>query len=577
MTAPRAQAEPKPRSLTEVLSRRGVVTPQDASRLARLMARDWRPPLQYLREQKGLNEQDLLPAVAEYLGMECVESLAEVTAPEEFFDRVPPEYARAEGFVATALADGRLEVAVAAGPDIAHLAAELARTFNCPVHCTLAPLAQVQDAVDRSVRQRPQYLQDAARELDGGELAEDMARLERVTDVGELMRKTPVVKLVSLLIAQAVRTGSTDIHIQPMPDHLRVRFRTDGVLHDILRLPRSSQDAIISRVKVLGNMDIAERRAPQDGRASFRYADREIDVRISVVPTNEGERAVMRLLDKQERLLTLDELGLNEEGVRRLDQLIRYPHGMILVTGPTGSGKTTTLYAALTRLNSAELNIVTIEDPIEYRLPGVSQIQVLAQKDVTFGSMLRSIVRQDPDVIMLGEVRDAEAAEAAVQSALTGHMMFSTLHTNDAAGAFPRLTNLGVEPFLISSAVLAVMAQRLVRRVCPHCTEPDEVPPAELARLGVSAQQARQAAFRRGAGCDRCLGTGYSGRIGIFELLTMDDDIGALVNARSSSSRIRDEALKKGMRPLRLDGAQKAIEGITTVEEVLRVTQRSPV
>ncbi len=519
-------------------------------------------------------EEDLLPALARHLGVPYEADLTGCVVPEGFFERVPPEYARRAGACATSLSDDRLELALAPGPDMGQVAGEMSALFRREVSCRLAPRSEVENCVDRSVRQRPEYLEDAAGELSEEELAESVAQVERVTDFGELMRKAPVVKLVSLLIAQAVRTGSTDIHFQPLGDRLRVRFRTDGILHDVLDLPRSARDGIMSRIKVLGKMDIAERRAPQDGRASFRYADREIDVRMSVVPTSEGERAVLRLLDKQEKLLTLEELGLDRDNLATFKELIQYSHGMILVTGPTGSGKSTTLYAALMEINSPELNIITIEDPVEYKLDGVSQIQVLARKNVTFGSMLRSIVRQDPDIIMIGEIRDGETASAAVQSALTGHLMFSTLHTNDAAGAVARLLDLGAEPFLISSALLAVLAQRLVRRVCPNCAHPDDVSPGQLELLGITPRQASDATFRRGQGCDQCLGTGYRGRVGVFELLPIDDECRRLINQRASSSEIRQKVVRQRVKVLREDGAQKAMAGITTVQEVLRVTQR---
>ena len=561
--------------LLEAIRRRGLLSEEGASQLRERMADDWRPAADLLLHGSSIAEEELLPALAEYLGVQFTESLSHVVAPEAFFDRVPLEYARRAGIVATSLSDDRLEVAVAFGADLPALVSELTQLFGRELVCRLALRRQIEDALDRSVRQRPEYLENAAGELEQGEFAESMAQVERVTDFGELMRKAPVIKLVSLLIAQAVRTGSTDIHFQPMGEFLRVRFRTDGILHDALDLPRSSQDAIISRIKVLGKMDIAERRAPQDGRASFRYADREIDVRMSVIPASGGERAVLRLLDKHGKLLALEQLGLDQQNLAAFEPLIHYPHGMILVTGPTGSGKTTTLYAALNKIDSAQLNVITVEDPVEYKLPGVSQIQVLPSKNVTFGSMLRSIVRQDPDIIMIGEIRDAQTASAAVQSALTGHLMFSTLHTNDAPGAITRLLDLGVEPFLISSVLLAVLGQRLVRRVCPFCAVADEVSPSQLRLLGITERQAAGARFRKGTGCDNCFGTGYRGRIGIFELLPVNDRTRQLINRRASSAEIRRIALEEGMRTLRADGALKAMAGVTTVEEALRVTQRA--
>ena len=551
----------------------GLLPEGKADDLGAHPAQDWRPLGDILRRHSKIAEEELVPVAAAYLGVPAVETLAGMTVPEEFFEKIPPEYARQMGVVAREITADRLDLAVAIGSDMGAVVAELAHLFDRDVACVLASLREIEGAVDRAVRQRPEYLEYAAEELSERDLAESAARIEHVTDFGELMRKTPVVKLVSLLVAQAVRTGVTDIHFQPIGDSLRVRFRTDGMLHDVLSLPQSSQDAILSRIKVLGKMDIAERRAPQDGRASFRYADREIDVRMSVVPSSSGERAVLRLLDKQEKVLALEDLGLDEEKLVRFDKLIRYSHGMILVTGPTGSGKTTTLYAALTRVDSPELNIITIEDPVEYKLSGISQIQVEPKKNVTFSLMLRSIVRQDPDIIMIGEIRDAETAAMAVQSALTGHLMFSTLHTNDSAGAIARLLDLGVEPFLISSALLAVLAQRLVRRVCGRCAVPDDVSPDKLRTLGISDERLRNARLVKGKGCEACMGTGYKGRIGIFELLAVDDAVGRLVNRRASSAEVREEGIRGGLTLLRADGAAKALAGITTVEEIIRVTQ----
>lgn len=560
--------------LLDAMLEAGLLPAEKAGELRRRLALDWRPAAAVVIEQSGVEEGALLAFVAAHLGIGHVDSLAGVETPAEFLERVPPEYARQAGVVARALTADSLDIAVAPGVDMASVITELSCLFRRQVTCVLAPRREIERVMDRSVRQRPEYLTHAAGELGGDDLAESAAQVERVTDFGELMRKTPVVKLVSLLVAQAVRTGASDIHFQPIRESLRVRFRNDGILHDIIDLPRSSQDAILSRVKVLGKMDIAERRAPQDGRASFRYADREIDVRISVVPTTEGERAVLRLFDKQAKLLGLEELGLDQANLARFDELIHNPSGMILVTGPTGSGKNTTLYAALTKIHSPDQNVITIEDPVEYRLEDISQIQVLPKKNVTFGSVLRSVLRQDPDIMMIGEIRDAETASIVVQSALTGHLVFSTLHTNDSAGAVARLLDLEVEPFLASSALLAVLAQRLVRRVCRECAEPDKVSDAELATLGITSAQAQGARLLRGRGCDACLGTGYLGRIGIFELLVVDDAIREMVNRRASSGEIREAAARSGLSLLRADGAAKALAGVTSVEEVLRVTRR---
>ena len=557
----------------DALRKSGLLAPDRAEALRERLISDWRLPVDVLADEAGL-EGEVLGFLAEKFGVQMVLDMSETDVPSAFFEKVTPGYARQVGVVGLAMTSDRVDVALALGSDMAAIAAELSCLFDREVRCVLAPRREIEAAVDRAVRQQPQYLAHAADELDGDGLELPDTPVERVTDFGELMRKTPVVKLVSLLIAQAVRTGASDIHFQPVGDNLRIRFRTDGILHDIIDLPRSSQDAILSRVKVLGNMDIAERRAPQDGRASFSYAEREVDVRISVVPTTDGERAVLRLFDKEARLLALKDLGLDEENLAQFNTLIRNTNGMILVTGPTGSGKNTTLYAALTDINSPEHNVITIEDPVEYKLPDISQIQVLAKKNVTFGSMLRSVLRQDPDIIMIGEIRDAETASIAVQSALTGHLVFSTLHTNDSAGAVARLLDLDIEPFLISSALLGVLAQRLVRRVCPQCASPDRVSDAELRAVGIDPAKA-EGRLVRGAGCSACLGTGYLGRIGIFELLVVDDAIRHGIGARASSAEIRETALRGTLNLLRADGAAKALAGVTTVEEVLRVTHRN--
>ena len=558
--------------LIEALLDAGTLDEDGAATLRERLRGDWRPPIRVILDE-GVNEADVLRVVGEGLGLPVRDSLEQVAAPDAFFAAVPPEYARQAGVVGIRMDDETLEAALALSEDLAALRAELGLRFGRDVRCVLAPRQEIENVVDRHVRQRRSYLDHAVGDLDGDGIREEDVRVEGVTDFGELMRKTPVVKLVSLLVAQAVRKGASDIHFQPTDDRLMVRFRTDGILDDILELPRSSQDAVLSRIKILGRMDIAERRAPQDGRASFRYADREVDVRISVVPTSDGERAVLRLLDKDARPLALDDLGLDAAKMARFEGLVRSPNGMILVTGPTGSGKNTTLHAGLMRINSRETNIITIEDPVEYRLPGVSQIQINTKKGVTFHSMLRSVVRQDPDIIMIGEIRDAETAASAIQSAMTGHLVLSTLHTNDSAGAVARLRDLQVEAFYIVGSLLGVLAQRLVRRVCSHCAEPAEVPEAQARAVGLSAADVEEGAFRHGRGCEECLGTGYRGRIGVFELLVMDDTLHEMISRGVSTAELRNEAVRRGMTLLRDDGVAKARAGMTTVAEVLRVTQ----
>jgi len=395
-------------------------------------------------------------------------------------------------------------------------------------------------------------------------------------DVGHLMdmaREAPVIRLVNLLITRAVETGASDIHIEPFEDKLRVRYRIDGVLFDAESPPRSLQAAIISRIKIMAELNIAERRLPQDGRIKLKVGRKKVDFRVSTVPTQYGESVVMRILDRESAFLTLTQLGFPEKTLRKFEHLIKLPHGIILITGPTGSGKTTTLYAALDKINNIDKKIITIENPVEYELSGVNQIQVKPSIGLTFANGLRSIVRQDPDIIMVGEIRDYETAEIAVQSALTGHLVFSTLHTNDAAGAITRLQDMGVESFLASSVMEGIMAQRLVRILCPECKEPFEFTPKMQANLSVRDKISDIITIYREKGCEACKYTGYKGRTGIYELLMVDDDIRKLILEKAPSNIIKQAAMSKGMLTLREDGWEKVKEGITTLEEVFRVTQ----
>ena len=383
-----------------------------------------------------------------------------------------------------------------------------------------------------------------------------------------------VIKLVNMIIMKAVQERASDIHIEPEELELKTRFRVDGVLHEVQSPPKHMQSAVISRIKILANLNITERRAPQDGRFDITMGTRKIDIRVSCVPTIFGENIVMRLLDVSTALLGLKEVGLSSDILKDYDKLILRAHGIILVTGPTGSGKTTTLYSSLDKINTVEKNIITIEDPVEYRLTGVRQIQVNSKVNLNFASGLRSVLRQDPDVIMVGEIRDRETTEIAIQAALTGHLVFSTLHTNDAPGAVTRLTDIGAEPFLISSSIIGILAQRLVRVICKDCKEEYSPTEAELKDLGLlSKGQKEKIKFYKGKGCAKCSKTGYKGRIGIFELMVIDSEMRNLIIAKSSHDDIRKKAMSSGMISLMDDGIKKVKLGLTSVEEVLRVTR----
>ncbi len=380
----------------------------------------------------------------------------------------------------------------------------------------------------------------------------------------------PIIKLVHLLFSIAVKDRASDIHIQPLEKDLRVRYRIDGLLYDTYTPPKRAQNAIVSRIKVMAGLDVAEKRLPQDGRIKVRAADKDIDVRVSIIPSAYGEQVVMRLLDRGGALISLDSVGMNPDLEKQIVSLITRPQGVFLVTGPTGSGKTTTLYAMLQHINTPEKNILTVEDPVEYILDGIGQIQVNQKIQLDFARALRSFLRQDPDVIMVGEVRDEETARIAVQAALTGHLVFSTLHTNDSASALTRLIDMGIEPYLLTSSVTAILAQRLVRRICPHCREVYE--PTELERQLLHDYIDITHMVYKGKGCPECLNTGYLGRIGVFELLTMTSRIRQMVQGKTSSEEIKAEAVKDGMVTLRQDGINRILAGDTTVSEIVRVT-----
>jgi general secretion pathway protein E len=396
---------------------------------------------------------------------------------------------------------------------------------------------------------------------------------EQTADLLDDVSDAPVIRLVNRMISQAVKAGASDIHIEPFRDSLKIRYRIDGILYERLTPPKGIQASLISRIKVMASMNIAEKRVPQDGRTQVRIGDQEIDIRISTVPTGFGERLVMRLLNKSGYFLSLDQFGVSDDHSTRLNRIIRQSHGIVLVTGPTGSGKTTTLYAALSEINSPDKNIITIEDPVEYNLTGIGQIQVNPKTGVTFARGLRAIVRQDPDVILVGEIRDIETAGIAIQSALTGHLVFSTLHTNDAAGAVTRLKDLGVEPYLIASSVNAIIAQRLVRILCPHCRAPYVLTPEDVKTIHINGPDLVGTRVFKPRGCEKCFDTGYLGRRAIFEILELDDEIRQMVLQTSETGKIREMAVQKGMATLRNDGMAKVLQGVTSIREVFRVTQ----
>jgi len=409
---------------------------------------------------------------------------------------------------------------------------------------------------------------------DEGQLAEIDENAD-LADLQQMAGETAVVQMVNLIFSQAVRDNASDIHIEPYEREVRVRYRLDGIMHEIIRPPKRMHAALVSRLKILGELNIAERRLPQDGRLKLQISGRTVDVRLSIVPTIYGERAVMRILDRANSVVGLDDVGMGDDVIALFRKVIRQPHGMILVTGPTGSGKSTTLYGALSELASPTTNILTIEDPVEYQIFGVGQIQVRPGIGLTFANGLRSIVRQDPDVIMVGEIRDHETAEIAIHAALTGHMVFSTLHTNDAPGAITRLLDMGVEPYLAASSIVAVLGQRLVRRNCANCAAPVREWDPSFAAVGIEPGDLARGGMMRGLGCDKCQHTGYKGRTGLYELLIVDEPVKKMIVERAPASTIKNHAVGSlGMRTLLEDGRRNVLAGLTTAEEVLRVCQR---
>jgi general secretion pathway protein E len=430
-------------------------------------------------------------------------------------------------------------------------------------------IAAINFAYDMSRDSAEQLVQDME-EGDGMIIGE----IEDTADLLDDTSDAPIIKLVNHILSQSIKARASDIHIEPYHESFKIRYRVDGILYDLLTPPKWIQASLISRIKVMAKMNIAEKRLPQDGRLEVKIGNMKIDVRVSTIPTSFGERVVLRLLNKTSSLLTLSDLGLNPDRLSTMERLVSSPNGIILMTGPTGSGKTTTLYAILSSLNSPDINIITIEDPIEYQINGISQIQVNPKIDLTFARGLRSIVRQDPDVVLVGEIRDHETAEIAVQSALTGHLVFSTLHTNDSAGAIIRLVDIGIEPFLISSSVIAVAAQRLIRVLCKKCKEPYTPDEVTLRNIGILPDEISGATLFRTKGCEHCFNTGYRGRIGIFEIMEMEHQLKSLILKSFDSARIQEEAQRLNMVSLRRDGVQKVLAGTTTIEEVLRVTQK---
>jgi general secretion pathway protein E len=556
---------PGTKGLGDALVEAGVITPETLAAALTRSEHSGERIGEALIALGAVSEDDILRAVARQRGLPFL-SAEEVPFTLPVLKNLSPKYLRQYEACPVAL-DGNVLTVAAADPSNPLVVDELRQTLGLQIKLCVAPKEAILAAIERT------YGASTALQkiVEGMGPVEEGEREEDITQLRDMAFEAPVVRLVNLLIEEAVTAEASDIHIEPSEDSLRVRYRIDGILYDLEAPPRRLQAAVTSRIKLMAELNIAERRLPQDGRIRMTLNTRRVDIRVSSIPTIHGESIVMRLLDRSSVFMPFDKLGFQPATAAAFDKLINQPNKILLVTGPTGSGKTTTLYAALDKINAPEKKIITIEDPVEYQLKGINQIAVRPKIGLTFSGGLRHIVRQDPDVIMVGEIRDLETAEIAVHAALTGHLVFSTLHTNDAPGAITRLQDMGVEPYLIASVLSGVLAQRLVRRICQSCRVVDDPDPGDLLAIGVADGHGID--LFRGQGCETCRKTGYKGRVGVYELFIITEDIRSLILRKASTGEIRRVAVEQGMVSLREDAWTKARAGLTTVEEILRVTQ----
>jgi type IV pilus assembly protein PilB len=567
----------KSRDWTEILVRRGVIGPDQLKEASRVETGTVEEALIRLGYADA---DDIMKAKAEQHGLPFV-ALQEIEIPPSVIELVPESLAR-ENIVMPLSQDSGIIRVIMHDPLDFETIDKLRFVLNREIEVSLAPKEAIVEAINKyygsasseteSVDSMLQEFTDTAIDF-----AEDTGTGVKTGTTTLEEGDAPVIKLVHLIIQEAVTMRASDIHIEPFADRVRIRYRIDGVLMERDSAPKRLLGAIISRIKIMASVDIAEKRRPQDGRIKILVAGKDIDLRLSIIPTNHGQSAVMRILDRENIKVGIQDLGFGDEDYARFKQLIKRPNGILLVTGPTGSGKTTTLYAALNELNRPDVKIITAEDPVEYYLPGVNQCEVKSKIGMTFARIIRAMLRQNPNILLVGEIRDLETAETAIQASLTGHLVFSTLHTNDAPSAITRLVDIGIQPFLVASSVMAIMAQRLVRKVCPKCRHRYEPPAHILNGIGLRPEIIKKANFMRGKGCNHCNKTGYRGRMGIFELMTMTAQVREMTFKGDSTLNIRRVARKQGMRTLFEDGIIKVLRGMTTLDEVLRITQRDMV
>ncbi|MFM1941884.1 MAG: hypothetical protein RI897_866 [Verrucomicrobiota bacterium] len=565
--------------IADALVEDGLLSPQQVTELLEQQRKEGTRLLKLILVKGLVSESDMVVSMGRVLNVPPI-NVSRIAIPPETAELVSREIAMNHKVLPVSRLENRLFVAMADPLNVLALD-DIRRITRLEVIPLIASEKAILDKInnlDSGQDRMRQIVEDAAR------AAEDEAEAENLEVSRETMEEVnldqlaasseeaPVIKLANLIIVQAIKDRASDIHIEPFERTVRLRYRIDGALVEVTPPPKNMQVPLISRLKIMSNLDIAERRLPQDGRMRVRVSGRDVDLRVSILPTVHGEKCVLRILDKGNLSTSLDRLGLDQDTFRRFRAAVDAPHGLILVTGPTGSGKTTTLYSALNELNNPEYNIITVEDPVEFQIPGINQVPTKKEIGLTFANALRSILRQDPDIIMIGEIRDQETAEIAVESALTGHQVLSTLHCNDAPGAVARLDDMGIAPFLISSSVILACAQRLMRKICPVCKEPVTYPPKMYEDLGIDPNTFEGATLYRGRGCERCKNTGYAGRMAIIEAMTISDEVKRLIIQRSSAHEIGKVAISMGMKTLRMVALERAREGVTTLEQTLLTT-----
>jgi general secretion pathway protein E len=555
------------RSLGEILIEDGVITEKELNEALKAQAKNQLPLGQIIQKKGIAGEIDVTRALARLHNLDFVEKI-EFTGYHDFYAKIPYKLIQKSKLVPFYYADNLIKIAIANPSDLHPMDEVKFFLKGFDVQFTLAPEPEILRIIHTHFDKTASDAKEMMDEMSDGDLSE-FSDLD--SDALDLTNEAPIIKMVNVILSQAVTERASDIHIESYEKSVVVRYRVDGVLHKVLTPPKSYQAGIMSRIKIMANLNIAENRLPQDGRIKLKLAGKDIDIRVSTIPCQYGERVVMRLLNKTDQKYSLDTMGFSDTLKAQFRKLIYHPHGIVLVTGPTGSGKSTTLYSALTELNTPERNIITCEDPVEYQFDGISQMQMQEKIGLTFATGLRAILRQDPDVVMVGEVRDEETARIAIQASLTGHLVFSTLHTNDAASAVTRLSDMGIESYLITSTVLGFLAQRLVRVNCKICTKPYKPTDKDLEPLKITRKELIGGHLHKGEGCPACMGTGLKGRMGIYELLVLDNEIKTHILKGADATVLNEIALKTGMIPIREYGRQKVIEGVTTSEEIMRV------